>query len=161
MKLLCRFLIVLILIFVPELSLCWAGKVVGVSDGDTISVLKGHRTEKIRLFGIDCPESDQDFGTKARKFTAKMVFGKVVEVMPVGDVSYGRTVAWVNIDGQSLNKELVRNGLAWWYRRHAENETELELLEAEAREQRIGLWSHPHPVPPWTFRRDQRDEATF
>ena len=113
-------------------------------------------TEKIRLFGIDCPESDQDFGTKAKKFTGNMVFGKIVEITPIGDVSYGRTVAWVTMDGQSLNKELVRNGLAWWYRRHAQSETELELLEAEARAQKIGLWSHPHPVPPWKFRRNQK-----
>jgi micrococcal nuclease len=126
-----------------------------VSDGDTITVLNGTRTEKIRLFGIDCPESDQDFGTKAKKFTANMVFGKIVEVRPTGDVSYGRTVAWVTVDGQSLNKELVRNGLAWWYRRHAESETELKMLEAEARAQKIGLWSHPHQIPPWKFRRNQ------
>ncbi len=156
MKFFSRLLLVLILIFVPEASFPWSGKVVGVSDGDTITVLRGARPEKIRLFGIDCPESDQDFGTKAKKFTSNMAFGKTVEVIPTGELTYGRTVAWVNVDGQSLNKELIRNGLAWWYRRHAEGESELELLEAEAREQRIGLWSHPHPIPPWKFRKNHR-----
>lgn len=156
MRLPYRFFAVLILFSVPQISLSWSGKVVGVTDGDTITVLNGTRTERIRLFGIDCPESDQDFGTRAKQFSANMVFGKIVEVTPVGEVSHGRTVAWVTVDGRSLNKELVRNGLAWWYRRHAENETELKLEEAAARAQKIGLWSHPHPVPPWKFRRNQR-----
>ncbi len=156
MKRLFRLLVVIILVSAPHVSLCWSGKVVGVSDGDTISVLNGTRAEKIRLFGIDCPESDQDFGTKAKKFTANMVFGKTVEVTPTGEASYGRTVAWVTMDGQALNKELVRNGLAWWYRRHAQSETELKMLEAEAKARKIGLWSHPHPIPPWKFRRNQR-----
>jgi micrococcal nuclease len=137
----------------PNLCFPWSGKVVGVSDGDTIRVMHRGRETKIRLFGIDCPERDQAFGNKARSFTAKMVFGKVVEVQEVDRDGYGRTVAWVSVDGKSLNKELLRAGLAWWYRYYAGNEHELEKLESEARNSKIGLWSWPNPVPPWDFRR--------
>jgi endonuclease YncB( thermonuclease family) len=82
-----------------------------------------------------------------------MVFGKLVEVDPVDQDQYGRTVAWVWFGGKSLNKELVRAGLAWWYRHYAPNERELSALEDEARRNRVGLWSRPKPIPPWDFRR--------
>jgi len=138
-------------------SCSWSGKVVGVSDGDTIKVMHRGRAEKIRLYGVDCPERDQDYGNRARQFTAKMVFGKTVRVEEVDRDAYGRTVAWVWIDGTCLNKELVKEGLAWWYRTYAKKEKELAKLEARARSKRIGLWSQSHPIPPWKFRRDHAD----
>jgi endonuclease YncB( thermonuclease family) len=146
--------LVLFLAF-PNLCFPWSGKVVGISDGDTIRVMHRGRETKIRLFGVDCPERDQAFGNKARRFTSHMVFRKVVEVQEVDKDSYGRTVAWVSVDGKSLNKELLRAGLAWWYTYYAENEHELGQLEAEARENKIGLWSAPNPIPPWDFRRSE------
>jgi micrococcal nuclease len=58
------------------------GKVVGISDGDTITILDSTNTQqKIRLLGIDCPESHQDFGTQAKQITSEMVFGKTVQVI--------------------------------------------------------------------------------
>ncbi|MGO9567233.1 MAG: thermonuclease family protein [Desulfomonilaceae bacterium] len=153
-----RHLISSVLVFFlafPNLCFPWSGRVVGVSDGDTIRVMHSGRETKIRLFGIDCPERDQAFGNKARRFTANMVFRKVVEVQEVDKDSYGRTVGWVSVDGKSLNKELLRAGLAWWYRYYAENERELEKLESEARKNKIGLWSSPNPIPPWEFRRTE------
>ena len=91
----------------------WSGKCVGIADGDTIRVMHQGKAERIRLYGIDCPERGQDFGTRARKFTSDMVFGKVVDVEPVERDRYGRTVAWVSVDGKSLNRELLRAGLGW------------------------------------------------
>lgn len=153
-----RHLISSVLVFFlafPNLCFPWSGQVVGVSDGDTIRVMHSGRETKIRLFGLDCPERDQAFGNKARRFTANMVFRKVVEVQEVEEDSYGRTVAWISVNGKSLNKELLRAGLAWWYRYYAENEHELEKLESEARKHKIGLWSSPNPIPPWEFRRSE------
>lgn len=153
-----RYLISLALVFFlvfPNLCFPWSGQVVGVSDGDTIRVMHSGPETKIRLFGIDCPERDQAFGNKARRFTANVVFRKVVEVQEVDKDSYGRTVCWVSVDGKSLNKELLRAGLAWWYRYYAANERELEELESEARKNKIGLWSSPNPIPPWEFRRSE------
>ena len=77
----------------------WRGKVVGVSDGDTITVMHHDKGEKIRLYGIDCPEKRQAFGKRAKQFTSNMVFGKNVEVRPVTTDRYGRTIAWVYVDG--------------------------------------------------------------
>ncbi len=134
----------------------WTGKVVKIMDGDTIEVLRDRHPVKIRLYGVDSPERDQDFGSKARQFTAGKVFGKEVEVMEVERDRHGRTVAWVQIDGTSLNKELLEAGLAWWFRRYAPHEKELKEAESRARNLRIGLWSLDDPLPPWKFRRENR-----
>ncbi len=109
--------------------------------------------EKIRLHGIDCPEKRQAFGNRAKQFTSKLVFGETVTVEVVDRDRYGRTVADVLLpDGRSLNRELVRAGFAWWYRRYAPDDETLKQLEHEARAARRGLWADAEPVPPWEWR---------
>jgi micrococcal nuclease len=132
----------------------YSARVVGITDGDTIRVLHEGREVRIRLHGIDCPESKQAFGTRAKQFTSEMVFDQVVRLR-VRDIDrYGRTVAEVSLeDGRMLNRELVRAGLAWWYRHYAPHDTTLEQLEQEAREAKRGLWADPDPVAPWEWRR--------
>ena len=132
----------------------FSGKVVGVSDGDTITVLRNRTPIKVRLHGIDCPEIGQDFGSRAKAFTSELVFGQVVKVVPWDTDRYGRTVADVILaDGRILNHELVRAGLAWWYRKYAPDIGTLAELEAAARDAKRGLWSQPNPVPPWEWRK--------
>jgi endonuclease YncB( thermonuclease family) len=92
----------------------FTGRVVGVSDGDTITVLRGRTPVKVRLHGIDAPEAGQDFGARAKQATSELAFGKDVTVRPVGTDRYSRTMAVVVLpDGRSLNHELVRQGFAW------------------------------------------------
>jgi micrococcal nuclease len=127
--------------------------VIGVADGDTITVLRDTTQIRVRLHGIDAPERGQPFGTRARQFTSEAAFGKVVRIEPTDRDRYGRIVAEVILpDGRNLNRELVRAGLAWWFRRYARHDAELERLEGEARAARLGLWADPHPVPPWQWR---------
>ncbi|MEJ5250763.1 MAG: thermonuclease family protein [Chthonomonadetes bacterium] len=134
----------------------FTGKVVGVSDGDTIEVMRAGRAVRVRLHGIDCPESRQAFGTRAKQFTSELVFGKTVAVQVYGTDQYGRILGEVILpDGRSLNRELVRNGYAWWYRRYS-NDPVLQQLEDEARRERRGLWRDKNPIPPWEFRRESR-----
>jgi endonuclease YncB( thermonuclease family) len=130
----------------------FTGKCVGISDGDTILVMKGGRAIKIRLEGIDCPELGQDFGTRAKRFTSNMVFRKLVDVKEHNQDEYGRIVARVYIDGKDLSLELVKAGLAWRFRRNS-LDLILNRTEVQARKQKIGLWSMPNPIPPWEFRR--------
>ena len=150
-------LIVILLLFSPSLLYAdaWEGKVVGVSDGDTIKVLKDGKHVKIRLAAIDCPEKGQPFGKKARWFTSSMVAGKVVEVWETDTDRYGRTVAFVFVSGVDLNKELLKAGLAWHYKKYSKD-PELTKLEIQARAAKIGLWSEPDPVPPWEWRRQKK-----
>jgi endonuclease YncB( thermonuclease family) len=132
----------------------WHGMVVGISDGDTITVLHEGKGEKIRLCGIDTPEDHQAFGKRAKQFTSQMVYGKTVEVETKDTDRYGRSVALIFIDGQSLNEALVKNGFAWVYRKYCKEKFCEDWLNLEivARYGKIGLWSEPNPIPPWEFR---------
>ena len=145
-------LIFLILIFLPATALAWSGQCVGVADGDTIKVMHNGKAEKIRLYGIDCPEKKQAYGKKAKQFTAEMVFKQTVDVSPITVDRYGRTIAWIYVAGKCLNKELLRVGLAWHYKRYSQDE-DLAMLEIEARRNKVGLWSDSHVMAPWIFRR--------
>ncbi len=91
----------------------FTGRVMGVSDGDTITVLHNGKAERIRLHGIDCPEKRQAFGKRAKQFTSNLVFAKTVTVQILDRDRYGHTVGEVLLaDGRSLNRELVRTGFA-------------------------------------------------
>src|SRR5437867_1132760 len=104
----------------------FTGKVVGISDGDTISVLREGKAVKVRLYGIDAPEKAQAFGTKAQQFTGERAFQHTVTVVIHATDRYGRLVGDVLFpDGRTLNHELVRAGLAWWYRQYAPKDTAL------------------------------------
>jgi len=131
----------------------FTAKVIGVADGDTITVLRDRSEVRIRLDGIDCPESGQAFGSMAKARTAELALGKMVKVRPRNKDRYGRTVAevWLS-DGRNLNRELVRAGFAWWVRKYAPHDSELARLEAEAQAARRGLWSDGHPIEPWEWR---------
>ena len=151
-----RLIVFSVLFVLPVSLLAWQGNVVGVTDGDTITVLRdSHQQIKVRLWGIDCPEKKQYFGTRAKQFTSSLAFGKAVSVTTVDTDRYGRTVGLVFLpDGQCLNEALLRSGMAWVYQRycnHPECSKWLEL-EAAARNKKIGLWSMPS-IPPWEFRR--------
>lgn len=137
------------------LAFDFSGKVVGVTDGDTISVLHDGRAEKIRLDGIDCPESHQAFGAKAKHFTSDLAFGQIVTVKVKEKDKYGRTVGEVILqDGRSVNRELVQSGLAWWYRKYSTDQS-LGELEAQAKADHRGLWADQDPTPPWDFRQNK------
>ncbi len=130
--------------------------VVKVRDGDSMQIRHDGATVDVRVFGVDSPERSQPWSARAKSFTAGLVGDQDV-VVKVKDVDrYGRIVGDVKLkDGRDLGHELLRAGLAWYYRRYA-NDARLGELEAEARAARRGLWSEPKPVPPWKFRADRR-----
>jgi endonuclease YncB( thermonuclease family) len=128
--------------------------VVGVSDGDTLTVLRDGTKVRIRLHGIDAPETGQECGLPARRLATSLALGLAVTLRVHDTDRYGRTVADVILpDGRSLGRELVGAGMAWWYRAYAPADGEPARLEAEARFARRGLWSQDDPVPPWAWRK--------
>jgi len=131
----------------------FSGKVVGVSDGDTITVLRGDKsTARIRLESIDCPEKKQPFGNAAKEFASNLVFGKTVTIVVKETDRYGRLIATVYIGETNLNLELVKAGLAWHYKHYCKSPA-FAQAEAEARAAKRGLWSESLTVPPWEYRR--------
>ena len=134
------------------------GKVVSVYDGDTITVLSGNTQHKIRLEGIDTPESKQPFGNKAKRAMSEMVFGKQVKVVWQKKDRYGRTLGHVYVNGNWANLQMIKQGMAWHYKQYSKDQ-ELATAEVKAREKQIGLWSDKAPVPPWEWRKSKRTQS--
>jgi endonuclease YncB( thermonuclease family) len=112
---------------------------------------------KVRLNGIDAPESGQPFGQRSKQNLLKLAVQKQTEVIANNTDRYGRWLGTLMTDGIDINAEQVKAGMAWAYRYHgrASDETMLRL-EEEARRHRIGLWSSPDPVEPWKWRKQNK-----
>ncbi|MDH4318348.1 MAG: thermonuclease family protein [Desulfobulbaceae bacterium] len=130
-----------------------------VFDGDTIAVDCDGREFRVRLWGIDTPEKKQSFGQEATGYTGSLVLGKKLELEIKGSDRYGRSLAMVKANGQSVNEDIVAHGYAWVYRQYCNEEQicgRLMELEEQARKRGLGLWSDSHPVMPWQWRRLDR-----
>ena len=132
------------------------GKVVKIADGDTLTLLTSSNEQvKIRLAGIDTPEKKQPFGNKAKQALANLAFQKQALIEVEVKDRYGRTVGVVFVDGLNVNAELVKQGMAWVYRKYTDDER-LYVLESEAKQAKRGLWLDKNPIPPWEWRRGKR-----
>lgn len=132
-----------------------AGKVVGVSDGDTITVLVDKKPIKIRLEGIDAPEAKQSFGNRSKQALSDLVFGKEVRVKKTGEDRYGRSLGLVSTDGIDINAKMIQDGWAWHYKKY-NRDSKLADLELQARAAKRGLWTESSPLAPWDFRDRQK-----
>jgi micrococcal nuclease len=142
-------------ISLPRNSVRFSGKVVAVLEGDIIKVMTGNSPVQVRLLGIDCPEHGQRFGKSAKQFTSEMVSRRIVTVRTIGINRQGHTVGDVILpDGAVLNRELVKAGMAWRYRKYSIDPI-LMHLEAEAIAAKRGLWADPAPIAPWEWRNKQ------
>ena len=148
------------------------GEVIRVQDGDTVVIrltMGGRQIDddddgliEVRFAGIDTPESAwpgnwpaQPFSKESKAYTSDLVLGKLITARLKGDVTYGRFVGEIFVAGRSLNRELVREGLAWWNKSYEEYDLDYKRLEEDARSRRVHIWSDPNPIPPWKWRRGQ------
>ncbi|MGH9940207.1 MAG: thermonuclease family protein [Blastocatellia bacterium] len=134
------------------------GKVVSVTGGDTITLLDAEkRQHKIRLDGIDAPEEDQAFGDRAKKSLSDLVLGKTVTVTGSKVDRSGRMVGKVTRDDKDIGLRQIERGMAWFYRKYANELSQddarvYEQAETDARAKSRGLWASPGPIPPWELR---------
>lgn len=165
MRLLIRRVIAALLFALPPIlshAGVLAGQVVGVTDGDTITVLDDQRTQhKIRLACIDAPEKAQAFGHRSKEHLSSLVFGKQVTVETEKLDRYRRTVGKVIIDGRDVNLAMVVAGLAWHFKKYESEQSPADRLlyadaEREARLMRRGLWIEPETLAPWEWRETKR-----
>lgn len=162
MKLLSSLGLGLCMILTAQAHADFSGKVVRISDGDTITVLDSSNTQqRVRLNQIDAPESSQAFGQRSRQ-NLSFIHNQVVYVVEDSKDRYGRTLGTVYLmqNGKmpirhfrnSVNYKQVKDGYAWVYRQYAKDKT-LIADETAARLAKRGLWADPNPVPPWDYRR--------
>jgi micrococcal nuclease len=151
--------LVLGLLFVGPLSAePIVGKVVGVADGDTLTVLDALKHQhKIRLSGIDAPEGGQAFGNRSKEALSDCAFGKQATVDGDKSDRYGRRVGKVMVNGVDCNLRQVELGLAWHFVKYASERPPAEskayaAAEVTARAAKRGLWIDPHAMPPWDWR---------
>ncbi len=127
------------------------GKVVHISDGDTIRLLVGRDAVTIRLEGIDAPEFGQPFGTTSKHALRDLVDQKEVVVRTTGKDRYNRTLGVVFAGDVNVNAKIVEDGWAWHYKVY-NNDPALAKLEIAARAARRGLWADRNALAPWKFR---------
>ncbi len=128
------------------------GKVIHISDGDTLTILtRANQQVKIKLAKIDAPEQKQVFGMQAKKALAALTFRKQVRVNV--EIKYGgSSVGRVTVKGLDVSAELVRQGLAWVTAKN----NDLSAVEVQAKQQKRGLWTSKHAVSPWVWRKGLR-----
>ncbi|WP_345534710.1 thermonuclease family protein [Viridibacterium curvum] len=138
------------------------GRVVAVADGDTLTLLDDQRQQyKIRIAGIDAPEKQQPFGSASKASLSELAFDQMATAVCPKRDRYGRSVCVVTVKGRDVGLEQIRRGMAWWYREYeheqsASDRAEYERLENYARSSKLGLWTAPDAVPPWSWRRAKR-----
>ena len=142
----------------PLLAAEYTGRVVGVSDGDTLTLLvpdgTSYKQIKVRLGEIDTPERKQPYGTRAQQTLSELAYNQQARVVVQDTDRYGRTVGRVYVGSVDVNAELVKQGAAWVYRQYLKDQS-LLALEAEAKTAKRGLWGLPEAerCPPWDWRK--------
>lgn len=136
-------------------------QVVGIADGDSFVGLTEDSTEiRFRIYGIDAPEKSQPFSNEAKKLLSEMIFEKKVGIVVIEPSDkFNRQLVQVLIDDNvDVGAEMIKNGLAWHYRRAKETvvNNNYRQLETEAQKNKLGLWSQKNPESPWDFRKKKR-----
>lgn len=133
------------------------GLVVGVADGDTLTVLDADKVQhKIRLAEIDAPEKSQPFGQRSKQSLSDLCFKREAQVHVQDRDRYGRVVGRVSCDGIDANAEQVRRGMAWVYDRYVADKR-LYSIQSSSRLAKSGLWADDSPTKPWEWRKANRN----
>lgn len=132
------------------------GRVVKVSDGDTLTLLTAaHAQIKVRMAEIDAPEKKQAYGQSAKESLSSLIFDQQVTVIVDNIDRYGRSVGHIRLGNMDVNAEQIRRGFAWVYLTYSHNQN-LINLQKQAKNAGRGLWRDAAPVAPWDFRREQK-----
>jgi endonuclease YncB( thermonuclease family) len=137
------------------------GRVVGVADGDTLTILVERSTAVIRLDGIDAPEKGQAFGQAAKRTLSDFAFDRTATATCHKVDRYQRRVCAVSVDGRDAGLHMIASGHAWVFTRYAHElsaarRADYENAERSARDERRGLWGDASPMPPWEWRQAKR-----
>lgn len=147
-----RYRVCLVFLFtLLNVNFAFGHKVIGIQDGDTMTLLVQQKELKIRLANIDAPEKSQPFGQRSKQSLSDLCWGKDAQFDAKSIDKYGRTVAVVKCGGIEANRSQVQRGMAWVYPQY-NIDPALPAIETAARTKKSGLWSEKSPIPPWEFR---------
>jgi len=153
-----RLLPLLLLLSTTSQAETFQARVVEVVDGDTVDVMDlDTEIHRVRLAGIDAPETGQAFGYNSKRQLIKLAYGRTVQVQSHKKDKYGRLVAKLLEDRSDINLQMVSSGAAWWYRKYSGEQSpadrrRYEEAEVFARAERVGLWAGKAPMAPWEWR---------
>jgi endonuclease YncB( thermonuclease family) len=142
------------------------GRVVGITDGDTVTVLDDtHAQYKIRLMGIDAPEKSQPFGQRSKVALSDLIYNQQVKVEYSNQDRYGRTVGKITLSGVDVNLEQIKAGMAWHYKKYQQEQTREDAFlyanaEIQAHYRKLGLWRDKEPIPPWEWRKQHKHKES-
>lgn len=149
-----KHLLYILLLFSLSLNAQLGGKIVKVSDGDTVILLDSNNTQhKIRLNGIDAPESNQPYGNKSKEFLASLIAGKTVIVEWKKRDQYKRILGVIYLGDTNINAEMIRAGYAWNYK-YSKDKYYIKLQE-KAKADKKGLWKDKNAIDPWQWRKNK------
>lgn len=154
--------VVLALVAITASADTITGRVVGIADGDTLTLLDAANTQyKIRLSGIDSPEKGQPFGQVCKRSLSDLAYDRVAVVESTKLDRYGRVIGKVLVNNQDVNLEQVRRGCGWHYKKYQDEQILDDRLsynsaEESAKSRKVGLWTDHEPVPPWEWRKARR-----
>lgn len=135
-------------------------KVIGVKDGDTVELLMNGKPQVVRLSNIDCPEKKQPFGNNAKQFVSDLCFGKMVKISTDNKKDRNKRLIAeiILLNGKNINKELVKNGLAWHFKKYSKDNS-YDILEKQAKKLKLGLWKEKNPITPWNWRKSRKTSS--
>lgn len=154
-------IIILIFLCIASFGESLRGRVFWVKDGDTVVLnLRDGRWFTVRLYGIDAPEAEQEYGREATLALIGLIGRRNVTVEVVSTDRYNRKVGRIIYRKQNINLEMIKSGAAWHYAAYAPDNEQFALAQKAAREARIGLWKSESPVPPWIWRKQKKQERS-
>jgi endonuclease YncB( thermonuclease family) len=138
----------------------FVAEVTHVADGDTVEVLvPPARKVRVRLHGVDTPESNEPFNDRARTFTRVLMFGRTVTIAGKEVDRYGRLVARVTVDDIDASESIIAAGMGCTFRQYA-REAALDAAQDNARNARRGFWANGTPQPACVAREARLQRAT-
>jgi len=143
--------------YAPPVKGIISGTVTKISDGDTLTIINSeNKLVKVRLYGIDSPETKQEFGSNAKDFLSNQINGKYITIDVIDIDRYKRSVGRIFLDDLDINRAMVENGYAWVYSQYCKIPecVEWERLQETAKINKTGLWQDDNPTPPWKWRKD-------
>jgi len=135
----------------------FTGRVVEITDGDTLILLIGRQHRTIKIAAIDAPERYQAWGDPSRTNLSRLALNQTAVATCTQLDRSGNNICKLTVSTLDIGLEQIKDGMAWWFRQDAneqsaEDQSVYGSAELMAKLTRQGLWRDTNPIPPWRFR---------